>query len=116
MTIRVRHLVILGILIFAPSFAAQVSAQVLPAAPPDHIHMYVPDQEKAIAWYLQHFAGSRVKDPRPNQVDEIAYGSTVFRFSKRDTSKPTDGSVIDRVGFTVSDVDAKVAEVVGDGA
>lgn len=98
---------------FAPVAHAQ---QLVPTAPPDHVHYYVPDIDKALTWYMKHFGGERVKDPRPNLPDEILYGKTVFRFSKRDNSEPTDGSVIDRVGFTVDNVDAKTQELVADGA
>jgi catechol 2,3-dioxygenase-like lactoylglutathione lyase family enzyme len=104
---------ILGGLSFAPVAHAQ---QLVPTAPPDHIHYYVPDTDKALTWYMKHFGGERVKDPRPNLPDEILYGKTVFRFSKRDDSQPADGSVIDRVGFTVDNVDAKTQELVADGA
>ena len=112
---RTSRVVALGILYFALALAPRASAQVFPTAPPDHLHMSVPDPEKAVVWYVKHFGGARVPDPRPNQFSEVGYGPTVFRFFKRDTATPSDGSVIDRVGFTVSDVEAKVAEVVADG-
>ena len=100
-----------GTLLFTLTFAPMAFGQVIPLASPDHVHFDVPNVDKAVDWYLTHFGGARVKDA----ADQIAYGKTVFRFTKRDDAKPSDGSVIDRVGFTVSDVDAKVAEVVADG-
>lgn len=109
-----------GMLLFACMFAPRAFAQVFPTAPPDHLHMAVPDPDKTIDWYVQHFQGKRIADPRPlvngrRPPDEISFGKVAVRFFKRDDAKPTDGSVLDRIGFTVADVDAKAAEVVGDG-
>jgi predicted enzyme related to lactoylglutathione lyase len=109
-----------GMLLFACMFAPRAFAQVFPTAPPDHLHMASPDPDKTIDWYVQHFQGTRIPDPRPlvngrRPPDEISFGKVAVRFFKRDDAKPTDGSVLDRIGFTVSDVDVKAAEVVGDG-
>jgi catechol 2,3-dioxygenase-like lactoylglutathione lyase family enzyme len=81
--------------------------------------MAVPDIDKTIDWYAKHFGGMRIPDPRPlvngrRPPDEVSFGTITFRFFPR-AGKPTDGSVLDRIGFTVSDVDAKAAEVSGDG-
>ncbi len=92
----------------------RASAQVIATGAPDHIHMASSDPETSAAWYLKHFGGARYHDPRPGQPDEVLYDRTVLRFWKRD-EKPSDGSVLDRIGFTVSDVDATVAEVLADG-
>jgi catechol 2,3-dioxygenase-like lactoylglutathione lyase family enzyme len=107
-------------LLFAWIFSPKASAQLFPTAPPDHLHMAVPDPDKTIDWYVQHFEGKRIPDPRPlvngrRPPDEIGFDKVAVRFFKRDGATPTAGSVLDRIGFTVSDVDAKVAEVVSDG-
>jgi lactoylglutathione lyase len=99
---------------FALILGPRVSAQVIPTGAPDHIHLASSDPETSVAWYLKHFGGVRYHDPRPGQPDEVLYDRTVLRFWKRD-EKPSDGSVLDRIGFTVSDVDATVAGVVADG-
>ena len=108
-----------AMLLFACMFAPKAFAQVFPAAPPDHLHMAVPDPDKTIDWYVKHFEGKRIPDPRPlvngrRPPDEIGFDKVAVRFFKRDGATPTAGSVLDRIGFTVSDVDAKVAEVVSD--
>jgi lactoylglutathione lyase len=101
--------------LFIASFLApRVSAQVIPTSSPDHIHLASSDPETSVAWYLKHFGGVRYHDPRPGQPDEVLYDRTVLRFWKRD-EMPSDGSVLDRIGFTVSDVDATVAGVMADG-
>jgi catechol 2,3-dioxygenase-like lactoylglutathione lyase family enzyme len=97
--------------------AQNISAQkIAPTAPPDHVHFFVSDPETTLSWYMRHFGGERVKNERPNQPDLLRYDKTVFRFTKNADAKPSDGGVIDRVGFTVDSVDAKVTELTDDGA
>jgi catechol 2,3-dioxygenase-like lactoylglutathione lyase family enzyme len=97
----------------AQSMFAQTIA---PTAPPDHVHLYVPDPEQSQLWYHKHFGGEMIKNERPDQPDLLLFDKTVFRFAKNSDAKPSDGSVLDRVGFTVDDVDAKTTELTGDGA
>ncbi len=115
MSLRTSRLFALGILPIALASAPHASAQMFPTPVPDHVQMAVPDPGKAVDWYVKHFGGTKVSDPRANQISEVGFGPTVFRFLKRDDATPSDGSVIDRVVFTVSDVAAKSAEVVADG-
>jgi hypothetical protein len=46
--------------------------------------------------------------------DEVSFGTIAFRFFPR-VGMPTNGSVLDRIGFTASDVDTKAAEISTDG-
>ena len=117
--VRIERLTGVAAVFFIASFfsailAPRVSAQVIPTGAPDHIHLAASDPAAGAAWYLKHFGGVRYADPRPGQPDEVLYDHTVLRFWKRD-EKPSDGSVLDRIGFTVSDVDATVAGVEADG-
>lgn len=46
---------------------------------------------------------------------EVMFGSTHFMFRRADTTTPSAGSVIDHIGFSFPDLDAKVAEWQGAG-
>jgi catechol 2,3-dioxygenase-like lactoylglutathione lyase family enzyme len=74
--------------------------------PYDHIHLNVPDPAVASAWYEKNFGGRR----HTEAPDRIMYGSTRFMFLRNAQGKPSAGSAIDHVGFSVPDLDAKMKE------
>jgi len=74
--------------------------------PYDHIHLNVPDTAAAANWYEKNFGGKRITEA----PDRIMYGSTRFMFLRNATAKPSAGSAIDHVGFSVADLDAKMKE------
>jgi catechol 2,3-dioxygenase-like lactoylglutathione lyase family enzyme len=78
-----------------------------PTYPYDHIHLNVPDAAEASAWYEKHIPGGRRITEAPNR---IMYGSTRLMFLTSKTSKPSAGSAIDHIGFSVPDLDAKMKE------
>ena len=99
----------------APPAAAQAPAGV----PYDHIHLAVPDPDKAYEWYLRNLdgeagenAGRVVFEPfggrRPLPVQ--------FIFLRAEAAKPSEGGVIDSVGFSVADVAAKTRQLEAAGA
>src|SRR6266571_210230 len=77
-----------------------------PAWPYDHVHLLVPDTTAAANWYEKHFGGKRITEA----PDRLMYGSTRFMFIRSTNAKPSSGSAIDHVGFSVADVDAKMKE------
>jgi catechol 2,3-dioxygenase-like lactoylglutathione lyase family enzyme len=87
-------------------FIGTPSAQT-PTYPYDHIHLNVPDPAVASAWYEKHIPGGRRITEAPNR---IMYGSTRLMFLRNATAKPSAGSAIDHIGFSVSDLDAKMKE------
>src|SRR6187455_3228309 len=97
------------------TFAALVAMMVLtisPAAqtatfPYDHIHVNVPDPAAGANWYEKNFGGRRITEA----PDRIMFGSTRFMFLRSDSAKPSAGSAIDHVGFSVADLDAKMKEL-----
>src|SRR6187455_2139822 len=97
------------------TFAAFVAMMVLtisPAAqtatfPYDHIHLNVPDPAVASVWYEKNIPGGRRITEAP---DRIMYGSTRLMFLRNATAKPSAGSAIDHIGFSVADLDAKMKE------
>lgn len=114
MTIRSLRYALLLLAVFARPNAAQAPGTV----PYDHIHLAVPDPDKAYDWYLHNLdgeagenAGRVVFEPfngrRPLPVQLI--------FLRAPEAKPSEGSVIDSIGFSVPDVAAtsKALEAAG---
>ena len=87
-------------------FIGTPSAQT-PTYPYDHIHLNVPDPAVASAWYEKNIPGGRRITEAP---DRIMYGSTRLMFLRNATAKPSAGSAIDHIGFSVADLDAKMKE------
>jgi catechol 2,3-dioxygenase-like lactoylglutathione lyase family enzyme len=88
-------------------------------APPfDSIHISVPEISTALDWYRQNIGGNNGET-----ADRIAFGkwtgdhplplSLIFDVSA--DAKPSAGSVIDSIGFSYADLDAKVKELAAAG-
>jgi catechol 2,3-dioxygenase-like lactoylglutathione lyase family enzyme len=84
----------------------------------DHVHLAVPDPDKAAEWYTRNLDGQAGENPgrvtfepftarRPLPVQLI--------FLRAD-AKPSDGSVIDSIGFSVADIAAKTKALESAGA
>jgi predicted enzyme related to lactoylglutathione lyase len=84
-------------------FSVSAVAQTLPY---DHVHLNVPDAAAAANWYEKYFGGKRLAEG-PNR---LMYGSTRFIFMKQADAKPSAGSAVDHIGFSVADLDAKMKE------
>jgi catechol 2,3-dioxygenase-like lactoylglutathione lyase family enzyme len=87
-------------------FIGTASAQT-PTYPYDHIHLNVPDPAVASVWYEKNIPGGRRITEAP---DRIMYGSTRLMFLRSATAKPSAGSAIDHIGFSVADLDARMKE------
>lgn len=83
-------------------FTGSVSAETFPY---DHIHLNVPDPPAAAKWYEKYFAARRLAEG----PDRMMLGSTRLLFQKGDP-KPSSGSAIDHIGFSFTDLDAKLKE------
>jgi len=77
----------------------------------DHIHLAAPDQAKAVAWYHTHFGAALT----PEGTDRAMLGQTRLIFQKSEMPKPSQGSVLGLIGFSVADVDATVKSLQSDG-
>ena len=97
---------LLGMAVFGFFVAGTPSAQTQ-TFPYDHIHLNVPDTAAASAWYEKNIPGGRRITEAP---DRIMYGSTRLMFLRSATAKPSAGSAIDHIGFSVADLDAKMKE------
>lgn len=78
----------------------------------DHIHLAVPDQAKAVAWYHEHFGGETMTEG----PDRLLFGDTRLLFQRNENAQPSLGSVIDHIGFSVTDIDATLRDLEADGA
>jgi catechol 2,3-dioxygenase-like lactoylglutathione lyase family enzyme len=86
--------------------------------PFDHLHLAVPDVERARDWYIQHMGGNDGETP-----DTVAWGTwpvdhplpIQLLFLLSSNARPSAGSAIDHIGFSFADLDAKVAELSGAG-
>jgi catechol 2,3-dioxygenase-like lactoylglutathione lyase family enzyme len=103
-----RRLLACALLVLALADPAGVRAEVFRY---DHMHLAVPDPAKAVEWYLTNLGAQRGDAP-----DRVVFGRTIFAFLKVDNAKPSAGSSIDHVGFSVADVDAKMKALEAAGA
>ena len=73
----------------------------------DHIHLAAPDQAKAVESYRLHFGAMAT----PEGTDRAMLGPTRLIFQKSEMPKPSQGSVLGLIGFSVTDVDAAVTRL-----
>lgn len=78
----------------------------------DHIHLSVPDQAEAVAWYQRHFGG----EPMTEGPDRLLLGETRLLFRMDEKALPSAGSVLDHIAFSVADLDASLEQLEGAGA
>jgi lactoylglutathione lyase len=78
----------------------------------DHIHLAVPDQAKAVAWYEKHFGGK----PTAEAPERLMFGDTRIIFQRNEKAVPSAGTVVDHIGFSVADLDAAIKGLEADGA
>ena len=90
---------------------ASAQAQMLPLL--DHIHLAVPDPAKGVDWYRTHFGGQPMTS---EGVDRLMFDQTRLIFLRSDKAQPSSGSAIDHIGFSFTDLDAKVRELEAAGA
>lgn len=78
----------------------------------DHVHMSVPDPEAAAQWYHDHIGGEWVD----GRTDRLLFGTTRIMFLPGQDRRPSEGGVIDHLGFSFPDLAAVVADVERAGA
>ena len=74
--------------------------------PYDHIHLNVPAAEGS-AWYEKYFGGVRIDEA----ANRIRYGAVRLMFLGNTNTGSSQGSVIEHIGFSVADLDAKMREL-----
>lgn len=83
-----------------------------PMLPYDHIHLNVPDPTAAATWYEKYFGARR----HPEGPDRLVFGSTRFAFARKADAKPSAGSAVDHIGFSVPNLEATLKELEAGGA
>lgn len=91
------------LLCFVVAASSAASAQTGFADLFDHIHLAAPDQAKAVEWYRTHFGAQ----PTPEGPDRAMLGATRLIFQKSEP-KPSQGSVLGLIGFSVANLDDAV--------
>jgi len=82
-------------------------AQTKAMLPFDHIHLNEPAEE-ASAWWEKNIPGARRITEAPNR---LMYGAVRLMFLAAKSSGGSRGSVIEHLGFSVPDLDAKMREL-----
>lgn len=77
----------------------------------DHVHLSAAEPAKAVAWYRTYLGAQPGDLP-----DRVQFGKTIFAFTQSATAQPSEGSVIDHLGLSFTNLEAKVKELEAAGA
>jgi catechol 2,3-dioxygenase-like lactoylglutathione lyase family enzyme len=81
-----------------------------------HIHLQTPDTEQMFTWLLDKFGGQRAK---LGGSDAVKYSAPNFRdvwiLVQRGPASPSEGHAVDHLGWRMTDLNAKLAELKGKG-
>jgi len=97
----------LGALAGNPSAAGSTEALTY-----DHMHLAFPDTKASTAWYIKYLGATA----RPDGADGVFFGPIRFNMRKLENPAPSSGSVIDAVGLSFADLDARLKVLDGSGA
>jgi catechol 2,3-dioxygenase-like lactoylglutathione lyase family enzyme len=80
-----------------------------------HIHLRVPDPDGSLKWYVDNFGGQRTK--LKGRLDAVKYANPQvwLIIEKGDDAVPSQGHVIDHLGWAVGNVDAKISNLASKG-
>src|SRR5262249_13227711 len=76
-----------------------------------NVHIRVPDPPKAGEWYVKYAGATAGRAPQL-----VFFGKTLIEFVKDEGAQPSAGSVIDHIGLSYADLDAKMKDFVAGGA
>lgn len=93
--------------VLAVAASGSAHAQAGGMLPYDHIHVNEPAAEGS-AWWEKNIPGGRRITESPNR---IMYGAVRLMFLRPTSSGSSEGSVIEHLGFSVADLDAKMREL-----
>src|SRR5438067_1556022 len=113
--LRTTSLVALALTLSAVTGSAQRRATI----PYDHIHLAVPDPDKAYDWYVTNLEGQVGENPGRIMFEPFTGRRplpVLLMFLRVPDAKPSEGSVIDSIGFSVPDVAAKMKTLEAAGA
>lgn len=78
----------------------------------DHMHLAFPDTKASTAWYIKYLGAAA----RPDGMDGVFFGPIRFNMRRLENPVPSSGSVIDAVGLSYADLDARLKMLDGSGA
>jgi len=78
----------------------------------DHVHMAVPDPEAAAQWYHDNIGGEWID----GRTDRLLFGRTRIMFLRGEGRRPSQGGVVDHLGFSFPDLASKLSQVQAAGA
>src|SRR5258707_3037569 len=96
-----------------PVSARPGAAEAPPAIPYDHVHLAVSDPDKAYAWYVRNLDGQAAENPGRVMFEPFSGRRplpVVLIFLRAPDARPSEGSVIDSIGFFVADVAAQTKQ------
>jgi len=105
--------------VFAALLGISGRAQVAQTVPYDHIHLAAADPEKAYDWYVANLNGQAGENPGRMIFERFPGGRPLpvqLMFIKAPDAAPSEGSVIDSIGFSFADVETKVKALEAAGA
>jgi len=76
-----------------------------------NVHLRVADPAKATEWYIKYLGASTTPPPY-----SVAFGKTVIAFVRSNTQNPSAGSVVDHIGISYADLNAKMKDFEAGGA
>ena len=76
-----------------------------------NVHIRTNDPAKAGEWYVKYLGATAGRAPQL-----VMFGKTLIEFVKTEQLLPSTGSVIDHVGLSYADLEAKMKELAGSGA
>lgn len=89
-------------------FALALVATAARAADYHHVHLRADDPKAAVAWYGEYMDGEAVLEGRSPRA---MFGTTlIIFFPSSGAFEPSAGSVVDHIGFSFKDLDAKMTE------
>ena len=96
--------------LLAALWARSGATQNVRTIPYDHVHLAVSDPDKAYQWYLANLDGQVGENPGRIMFEPFTGRRplpVLLMFLRVTGAKPSDGGVIDSIGFSVGDVVAK---------
>ena len=78
----------------------------------DHIHLAFPEPHASTEWYIRYLGASA----RPDGMDGVFFGPIRFNMRKAAPVVSSAGSVIESVGLSYADLDARMRMLDGSGA
>lgn len=114
------HLRRISVCVLLVALSARAGAtQTVRTIPYDHIHLAVPDPDKAYQWYVTNLDGQAGENPGRVMFEPFTGRRplpVLLMFLRLPGAEPSDGGVIDSIGFSVPDVAAKVKALEAAGA